>query len=161
MGPPLSKSWIPHALTSYQKKKKIQLGQQRCFCFPPGPPRHPGPGALAPPAPPPSHRAWMLELGGGYPHAPSQGGGHPMQGCWNREGATPTLVPTHCWNKEGPSPHPQARDVGAGPGPRASPTAPKVANIDNDMQHPHAALARNWHACRRHGQAWVTAVNWY
>ena len=33
------------------------LDPPRCFCFPPGPPRHPGPGALAPPAPPPSHRA--------------------------------------------------------------------------------------------------------
>ena len=31
------------------------LDPPRCFCFPPGPPRHPGPGALAPPAPP-SHR---------------------------------------------------------------------------------------------------------
>ena len=28
------------------------LDPPRCFCFPPGPPRHPGPGALAPPAPP-------------------------------------------------------------------------------------------------------------
>ena len=38
------------------------LDPPRCFCFPPGPPRHPGPGALAPPAPPPSHRAWVWSI---------------------------------------------------------------------------------------------------
>ena len=37
------------------------LDPPRCFCFPPGPPRHPGPGALAPPAPP-SHRACISVL---------------------------------------------------------------------------------------------------